>query len=143
MGHITRAQKAIEQQFASVWGETTVVKYKNDKTANERGQEYVTVAILEGGGEIVSLSSPPRRRYFGFVAVRVFTPEGQGSARCNELLELAESAFYTDDGVGRQLAITNGLISFNGVAEKEEAGTAGGLYMTLLRCSFFRDQQGA
>jgi Bacteriophage related domain of unknown function len=141
--HWNDAQRAIESRFFAQWASATPVKVENDKTAIGKGEEYATISLLQGEGRIASLSATPRRRYQGLAVVRVFVPEGTGSKRSNELLALAERAFYDANGAGRQFASgTNGIVTFEGAGDIETEGVQSGYFIKVLRCPFYRDQQG-
>lgn len=144
MGQYQAERAAIEGQFKTTWGaEAVPLKWENDKTSTPNNAPYVTFTLLTGEGQFASVSSRPRRRYEGLVVVRIYTPEGTGNKESNRLLELAESAFLTSDGVGRQVESgAGGFITFR-LPSREGAGIAGGFYMTILRVPYYRDQQGA
>ncbi len=143
MGHYQEERLAIEGAFKTVWaGESTILKFENEKTATTAGASYVTLTILTGEGEFVSVGSLPRRRYQGLIIIRVYTPEGRGNYESTRLLELAETAFLNESGQGRQLECgASGRITFR-LPSREVAGIAGGYYTTILRVPFYRDQQG-
>lgn len=147
MGHRREQRLAIEKQFRAIWNNAVKVKFKNDKTDITKGEHYATLSILTLKGKIVSISNTPRRRYPGVVNIRIFAPEGEGSKKTEELLELAETAFYDDSSgkfVGRRIASgDNGLITFTETADEEDEGLSVGYFITVLRCPFYRDQQGA
>lgn len=142
MGQYLDERRAIEGRFGTVWANQTPVKYENDKTQNPAKDPYVTLTILRGEAAVASIGASPLRRYLGIVIVRVFVPEGNGSKRVEELLELAESAFLDSNGAGIQLTSgVKGLITFQ-TPSPEVAGMGGGFYMSILRVPYYRDQRG-
>ncbi len=144
MGHFAAERIAIEGAINTQWaGESVPLKWENDKTPTPSAAPYVTVTILTGDPEFGSIGSTPRRRYEGLVVVRVYTPEGTGNKESLRLIELAEGAFLTTAGVGKQIASgANGLITFR-IPSREAAGIAGGFYTAILKAPFYRTQQGA
>lgn len=90
------ARRAIESRFAAAWDDTTPIAFEAVKfeiPTPPSPLAWVAIYVREGGGLQASMNAAPLHRFFGQIAVNVFTPQNVGAGDGAVLADAVSTIF--------------------------------------------------
>lgn len=87
------ARKAIESRFSVAWDDRTPIAFEAVRFSPPQSGAWVALYVREGGGLQASINTTPLHRFFGQIAVNVFTPQDVGAGQGASLSDAVSAVF--------------------------------------------------